>query len=30
LPRQRATAEVEHHVTERLHVITTGLLYDNG
>ena len=26
LPGQRTTAEVEHHVTKRLHVVTTGLL----
>lgn len=26
LPRQRATAEVKHNVTKRLHVITSGLL----
>jgi hypothetical protein len=27
LPRKGATAEVEHNVTKRLHVITTRLLY---
>jgi len=29
LPWKRATAEVEHNVSERLHVITAGLLWDN-
>jgi hypothetical protein len=29
LPRQRATAEVEHDIAQRLHVITTRLFYSS-